>query len=717
MSEIRQIQVDGVNYDLVITEDEVAATRAEQAAAQSAASATQSQQHANSASGSAVTAYGYMEAAEDAADRAEAIVGGQFVSYGQTQSLTDAQKTTAKDNIGVTESGNKNLLDNWYFIDPVNSRGLSYYTDTNYTIDRWRFWESGSSLTLTSNGVVFANSGTINGLFQYLEPKRFQSLYGKTITISAIIDGTLYSQTGTASDNCDITCVISGNTYFKYYCNGSDGHFRFNVADGSSITIKAAKLEIGSISTLEKDAAPNKGEELTKCISVVPLYGDTCTNTGYGRTNPNLLDNWWFTGGKLPVNQRGKTTYDVNGYNVDRWICYASSGSVTVSENGITAPAYGVMTQALQDYTLYNGKTLTFSILYDSGMEVGTAVLDLSGSTIFIANAGMAYITSGGLVQFYKEAQYTVKAVKLEIGSVSTLAQDGEPNYGEELTKCIYSKADGGDPYANNGFGRSNRNLLDNWYFVGGGSQNGDGYFPINQRGLTTYSSSGRNLDRWSNDAELVLYSDGIASTGGAVYQGFVQEKVVQLLGKTLTASLLFNDGTLISGTATMPTSLPASMTLIPYNGAYGLCSILDPAWNQLFRFDGSTFGSKHLVAAKLEIGTVSTLANDILPDFSIEYEKCRYYLRYIPLTRYPIAIDGANAYMTMIGMPMRGVPSPSLITAGGVRDAGGQSTITSATVTGYDKKIATVQFALSASRSYVVGYIYDTVLCLSAEI
>lgn len=27
------------------------------------------------------------------------------------------------------------------------------------------------------------------------------------------------------------------------------------------------------------------------------------------------------------------------------------------------------------------------------------------------------------------------------------------------------------------------RNLLDNWYFVGGGSQQGGGQFPINQRG------------------------------------------------------------------------------------------------------------------------------------------------------------------------------------------------------------------------------------------
>ena len=46
--------------------------------------------------------------------------------------------------------------------------------------------------------------------------------------------------------------------------------------------------------------------------------------------------------------------------------------------------------------------------------------------------------------------------------------------------------------------GGSNRNLLDNAYFVGGGSQLGDGVFPINQRGTTFYSLPYGNIfDRW----------------------------------------------------------------------------------------------------------------------------------------------------------------------------------------------------------------------------
>ena len=64
MSAIRQIQVDGINYDLVITEDEISATAAAQSAAEAAQSATQ-------AAGSATTASGHASAAASSANNAE----------------------------------------------------------------------------------------------------------------------------------------------------------------------------------------------------------------------------------------------------------------------------------------------------------------------------------------------------------------------------------------------------------------------------------------------------------------------------------------------------------------------------------------------------------------------------------------------------------------------------------------------------------------------
>ena len=44
-------------------------------------------------------------------------------------------------------------------------------------------------------------------------------------------------------------------------------------------------------------------------------------------------------------------------------------------------------------------------------------------------------------------------------------------------------------------------NMLDNWYFVGGGSQQGGHQLPINQRGQTTYTGSSTfwSIDRWKS--------------------------------------------------------------------------------------------------------------------------------------------------------------------------------------------------------------------------
>lgn len=48
-------------------------------------------------------------------------------------------------------------------------------------------------------------------------------------------------------------------------------------------------------------------------------------------------------------------------------------------------------------------------------------------------------------------------------------------------------------------------NLLDNWYFVGGGSQLGYGTFPINQRGQTSYSNIGYTIDRWKIGQNIIM--------------------------------------------------------------------------------------------------------------------------------------------------------------------------------------------------------------------
>lgn len=163
-----------------------------------------------------------------------------------------------------------------------------------------------------------------------------------------------------------------------------------------------------------------------------------------GGSNDNLLDNWYFVGGGsqlgdgvFPINQRGLTSYSANGYGIDRWICYG--GAITLAADGLSVPANGVLTQPTgYRLTQLNGETLTLSVLYDSGIETGTAVLDLSGTTMFINNgaAGQTYITNGGLVQTYKGTASKIRAIKLELGTVSTLANDVPPKFWAELANC-----------------------------------------------------------------------------------------------------------------------------------------------------------------------------------------------------------------------------------------------------------------------------------------
>ncbi len=50
---------------------------------------------------------------------------------------------------------NPNLLDNWYFADPINQRGQMEYSDTGYTIDRWRTI-SDIKFSATNGGLCFS---------------------------------------------------------------------------------------------------------------------------------------------------------------------------------------------------------------------------------------------------------------------------------------------------------------------------------------------------------------------------------------------------------------------------------------------------------------------------------------------------------------------------------------------------------------------------------
>ena len=159
-------------------------------------------------------------------------------------------------------------------------------------------------------------------------------------------------------------------------------------------------------------------------------------NIGTAGSNRNLLDNPWFT-----VNQRGVNGTIANGqYGLDRWM--AGGGTVTMATGGITLGAgnsYALQRPANKE--IFNGKTVTMSVMTDDGVIESGTVVAQTGAAKAVRTANFELCigyTAYGSFYFYNTSSSvkTVIAAKLELGSVSTLANDVPPDYGEELAKC-----------------------------------------------------------------------------------------------------------------------------------------------------------------------------------------------------------------------------------------------------------------------------------------
>lgn len=209
-----------------------------------------------SAIASAVSA---AESAEASAASAAAAVAGA-VKYTEAQTLTTAQKTQARDNIGaaapyvagsnISISGqtiatkafpcNPNLLHNWYFPRPVNQRNVSGTISTTgaYFLDRWKL--TSGTVTINSDGI------TLNGtMVQILE-----SDVGAPVVATVLTEAGVSEVVPTYSDTTKTFTITAQNK-----------------------KLLGAKLELGSTQTLAHQSGsawqfneiPDYGEGLAKC--------------------------------------------------------------------------------------------------------------------------------------------------------------------------------------------------------------------------------------------------------------------------------------------------------------------------------------------------------------------------------------------------------------------------------------------------------------------
>lgn len=192
---------------------------------------------------------------------------------------------------------NPNLLDNWYFINPVNQRGQMEYT-TNYAIDRWWLQDS-TSLNVVEGGVNVIGKWDIEQFFE-------KALPNGTYTLSLLYKDKIGSDplrliaanrsSGDVAQNLtkDASGLLS-TTFTSGKCDKIVAGFAGS-ADNVA-TFVAIKLELGDTQTLAHkengvwvlNEIPDYGEQLARCqrycVKLGSSTGYEIVGTGTGRTS------------------------------------------------------------------------------------------------------------------------------------------------------------------------------------------------------------------------------------------------------------------------------------------------------------------------------------------------------------------------------------------------------------------------------------------------
>lgn len=263
-------------------------------------------------------------------DQAQAIVGDKVDSFNgrtgavapqegdYTAEMVGAQPLlTPGDNISISGNTiatkafpcNPNLLDNWYFGNPINQRGQTSYTGGGYAVDRWKIGDGVTAAV--ANGALNISYSTPG--WNLVEPLDNMLVPGVTYTLSCIYKASVnpirlvvawgdsqffYNEASPISDDwalAQITGTIpadatmSFNQVIVQSIGSSAGNF----------SLKAIKLELGSQQTLAHqengvlvlNEIPDYGEQLRRCQRYYIRYfaeGQAVLFTGIVRNNADV---------------------------------------------------------------------------------------------------------------------------------------------------------------------------------------------------------------------------------------------------------------------------------------------------------------------------------------------------------------------------------------------------------------------------------------------
>lgn len=247
------------------------------------------------------------------------------------------------DKAGKNQISNSNIFDNPWFT--INQRGVTNGWTAQYSVgvDRWRKSSaSDSTLEITDDGVAEINDNAFS-IYQVLDDnstnyESIKQLYGKRLTFSALFsDGTVESGSfdlpvsdyRPSSDIPRTFISDSEKLTFARIESYAAGNVNFAISVKAGNTIRAVKLEVGSVSTLGMDTAPNYQQELAKCQRYFVRHvskGITPIALGFGINTGNI---WVLF--PLPVPMRTNPTLTYSDINCWRYSASDSSGMVIPS--------------------------------------------------------------------------------------------------------------------------------------------------------------------------------------------------------------------------------------------------------------------------------------------------------------------------------------------------------------------------------------------------
>lgn len=336
------------------------------------------------------------------------------VKYNTPQTLTDAQKQQARENIGapapytagenISISGsviatkafpcNPNLIVNWYFGNPVNQRGQTSYPGGAYAIDRW-LPSSGNTSLVVNDGFLTVTTRTDGAAVDQIQ--EFPYPPGTVLTLSALMRCTTanaglqcrFGKDGTTATDYSKTVTLTGTGDWELVTlpltipSGigavlQSPRFR-GTAAGITYDIKAIKLELGTQQTLAHqengvwvlNEIPDHSEQYRRCLRYFQsIQGE---NFPIFAGEVGVTGRLYFTVPLIEPMRSGVTVADVAASDI-----YTTAGRAKL----IDAPGYGVWAQHLNAVTIWTAKNSVKDYTTDAAIAgvgaVCMATLNLS---------------------------------------------------------------------------------------------------------------------------------------------------------------------------------------------------------------------------------------------------------------------------------------------------------------------------------------------------